>query len=252
MKAQFKYAFMAGGFARVFVSAVIFAMNLVFIVLGSLGLLPVAALITAVSLGGVGIGVMAVVNVIGDIAIIHRLFAAPRAYLHALTPVPRWKTLLASVLSVVVSDIASMAVAISGVVWTSLILAGSYVGDAIRNTVLVGASDIMLGFWFSALAFAGYLLVLMVIIFCITINKSLFYQKRGGGMLTALVAVGLAYVINVSPIVLAPFGAVSRWGLHFTVSLGGFGLIMYVLLLLAQSAALFIFSSKLMERKLNI
>jgi len=58
MKVQFKYAIRAGLYARGPVFAVIFIMELIFIVLGSLGILPLAAQITAVSLGGTAIAVM--------------------------------------------------------------------------------------------------------------------------------------------------------------------------------------------------
>ena len=252
MKAQFKHALYAGGFTRLAIFMVIFVMNFVFILLGAVGLLPLAAQITAVSLSGVGISVMAVTNLIGDISIIRYRFASPRAYLYALTPVPRWKTLLASIVTIVVTDVVTMAASIFGVVMLALNLAGNYVGDLFWNIISINPYKIMAGFWFCALAVAGYLLMLMVIIFCITLNKSLFYQKRGGGMLTALVAIGMLFAINISQIVLAPFGAVSRWGMHFTIYLGRFGIAMYALLLLAEAAALFVITSKLMERKLNI
>ena len=252
MKAQFKYALIAGGTARVGAVIVIFVFNLVSVILGALGLLPFAALVTAISLGGVGIAVMMFLNIFGDIAIIRRLFKAPGAYLYALTPVPRWKTLLASVVTIAVMDIVSMTVAITGIVWMSMILAGNYVGDIIGQAVSLLSPEFMLGFWIFAMAAVGYLLLMMVIIFCIALRKSVFYQKHGGGMLTLLVAAGILFIINLSPLLLWPFAAVSfRW-MQFTVSLNSIGVVMYVLLGFAQAATLFVLTSRLMERKLNI
>jgi hypothetical protein len=64
MKAQFKYAFITGLPFRGAAFAFIFVMDAVFIALGSLGLLPFAAKVTAVSLGGVAIAAMMVFDII--------------------------------------------------------------------------------------------------------------------------------------------------------------------------------------------
>ena len=254
MKAQFKYTFLEGYYARRGVFAVIFLMNLVFMILGSLGLLPVAAKITAVALSGTAIGVMSIVNVISNVGIIRRMFAAPRAYLYALTPAPRRKTLFASVISMLAMDIATTAVAIAGVIYLSLLLAGSFIGGGFWEMVRsnIGLTEILTILAYSALLIAAYLLVTMIIVFIVTMRKSVFYQKHAGGILTALAAVGTVYVVTLTNILLAPFGTVSRWGIHFTITLGGTGQIMYVLLTFIQAAALFVITSKLMERKINI
>ena len=198
MKVQFKYAFLTGLHARGGVFAVIFVMNLVFIVLGSLGLLPVAAKIVAVSLGGSAIAVMMVVNVISDIAIIRRMFSAPGAYLYALTPTPRRKTLFASLISMLVMDAVSMAVLIFGEVWLSLIMVDEYyqIWDMIWSVVRASPSDILFSLWFIALFIAGYLLIMMVIIFCITARRSVLYNKPVGGVLTAVLALLTVYAIS--------------------------------------------------------
>ena len=256
MKAQFRYAFFSVFAARYKVFAVIFIMNAAFILLGSLGALPVPALITAVSLSGVAIAVMMVMNIIGDVAIIRGMFVAPGAYLYALTPVPRWKTLLAGVLTITAIDIVSMAVSIAGVTWVSFILVDSSsmseIGSLVRSVAWFRVSDALFGIWMLVLFFLMYMTVIMVIIFCVTVKKSVLYQKRGGGVLTALLAIGIVHVINVSPLLLAPFGYVRRWGFQFTVYLGRLGVALYVPLMFAIFAALFVMTSRLMERKLNI
>ena len=252
MKAQFKYAFRAGTSVRLPAFATIFVMDLVFILLGLLFRLPEAAHITFVALGGTAIAVMMTFNVIGDVGIVSRMFAAPGAYLHALTPAPRRQTLLASVLAMLVMDLVTMAVAIGGVVWLTYNMDAFYGFldiDVLSGTAPVTAMETLMNI---ALLIAGYLLIVMVILFCITMRKSVFYQKRGGGWLTALLAVGIAYAVSLSQLILAPFGDVERYGVFFTVTPSAVGNILYILLILLEAAALFILTSKLLERRINI
>jgi hypothetical protein len=257
VKAQFKYAFIAGLSIRGHVFAVIVLMNAVFIALGSMGRLPVAAQITAISLSGISICVMAVVNIIGDVNVVRRMYSAPGAYFCALTPVPRWKTLLASLLAMAVMDIVTMAAAISGTAWISLQL---YAGQRFFGDVVSGARlssyavfpDILFGFWLAVLLLAGYFLTWMVILFCVTAHKSLFFGKTAGGLLTAALAVGLIYVLQAMGILLAPFGEVVRWGFYITVTVGRAGMVANGILGLLQAAALFCATTALMERKMNL
>jgi hypothetical protein len=52
---------------------------------------------------------------------------------------------------------------------------------------------------------------------------------------------------------LIPFGTVTVWRSFFiTVTVGDLGMVVFTLLLLAEAAGLFVLTSKLMERKLNI
>ena len=254
MKALFKYTFLAGIYARGIVFAVIFVMNLVFIVLGSLDLLPLAAKITAVSLSGVAISVMMIVNIINDVFIIRRMFTAPGAYLYALTPAPRRRILFAGLVGMLVMDVVTMTFSIIGVTWLSLGLANTYyqVTNIVWAFIRSNPSDILFGLWFVAALIAGYLLLMMIIIFCITVMKSALYQKRAGGVLAALLALATVYINNLSLFLLAPFGDVTRRGVFFTVHIGRAGVVAYVVLMLIQAAALFFAASRLMERKLNI
>ena len=253
MKAQFKYTFLSGLHARGGVFVVIFIMNFIFIVLGSLGLLPFAAKVTAVALGGVAIAVMMACNIVDDISIVRRMFAAPTAYLYALTPAPRQETLLANIIAMLVMDIVTMAVVICGEVWLSFILAGEGIGRVMGEAIqLLSAPELLLGILYIALMLAGYLLFLMIILFGVAIKRSVFYHKQAGGLLTVVSVLGVIYIISLMPIILAPFGTVSRFIVFFTITLSGVGTAMYLLLTLMQTAALFVLTSRLMERKINI
>ena len=252
MKAQFKYAFLSGIQIRVYFFAVIFVVDLTFIVLGSLGLLPAAALITAVSLGGVAIAAMFAANIIGDVAICRRMFSAPEAYLHALTPVPRWKTLLASVITMAALDIITMAFVIISEVWLSFNLAG------IRGTVIeyfrtnVDASILLYGLWAALLIIAGYLLTVTLILFCITAKKSILFKRPASGLLAFLLGCLCVYAISISQLILAPLGTISRYAIFIILTFTSAVIPFYILLILADTAVLFVITAKLMERRINI
>jgi hypothetical protein len=252
MKAQFKYAFRTGLTFRGAAFAVIFTMDAVFIILGSLGLLPYAAIVTAVSLGGVAISVMLVFDIIGDIAVIRRMFSVPEAYLYALTPSPRRKILLASVVAAALLDIVTMTVVITAEVWLSFILAGEEVWRNVWDFINANSSYLLYGFWYVLLLAAGYLLLMMIILFCITVKKSILYTIPASGLLAFLLACVCCYVVSLLQLVLFPFGTVDRYGLLITLILGSNALPFYALLTLLEAAGLFVITSKLMERKINL
>ena len=247
------YAFRAGASPRLIVFAVILVMNLAFIIPGMFGVLPLAALITAVSLSGTAIGVMSVFNIIGDISIIRHMFYAPGAVLYALTPAPRKKTLLASVISMAVMDFITMAASITSVVILSLKLGSRFttmdVWEMMNSYGEFGIGHALLSL---ALMIASYLLVMTLILFCVAVRKSVLYSKPAGGFLTFLLAVGILYAVSVSQLVLAPFATVARFYVFITVTVGSLGMGLYALLLLIFAAVLFTLTSHLFERKINI
>ncbi len=252
MKAQFKHAFFSGLNARGGVFAVIFVINLTFIILGSLGLLPDGVKITAVSLGGVAVAVMIAANMIGGVSIIRQMFVAPGAYLYALTPTPRKNMLLASVIAMAVMDVITMVIVIIQEVWLSLLLVGDDMIRDIWDTITAEASKNPSIVVSIGILITGYLLILMIILFCVAAKKSLFYQKPAGGLMTALLAIALGYVVSLTPLLLAPMSAVSRLGIFFTVNSNSTGAAIYALLLFLESAVLFVLTARLMERKINI
>ncbi len=252
MKAQFKHAFLSGLYARGGVFAVIFVINFIFITLGSLGLLPFAAQVTAVSLGGVAIAVMMAANIIGDVIIIRQMFVAPGAYLYALTPRPRRNILLVSVLTMAVMDIVTMAVVITSEVWLSLMLAGDGIISVVWSAIIMNPSEIPFIVSSIAILIAGYLLIMMIILLCVAMKKSIFYQKPAGRLMNVILTLGICYAVSLTPFLLVPIGAVSRFGLFFTITIDSRGAALYALLTLIESAVLFVLTARLMERKLNI
>ena len=256
MKAQFKYAFLAGLYFRGPVFAVIFAMNAVFILLGSLGLLPLPAKITAVSLGGVAIAVMLTANIIGDIAAGRRMFTMPEAYLHALTPVPRWKTLLASIITMAEMDILTMFYVIFTEVWLSLNLANAYtsVWDAIGEAASANPEMTAYVILLCVLLAAVYLLVLTVIMFSVTAKKSFLFKLPVSGFLAFLTACGCFYAASLLQLLIAPFSYVERYLFLIIVTppAAGIALPFLIVLTLLEAAGLFVLTSKLMEKRINL
>ena len=252
MKAQFKYAFLTGLFFRGPVFAVIFVMNMTFIILGTLGLLPFPAQVTAVSLGGVAIAVMFAANIGGDVAIGRRMFTAPEAYLYALTPVPRRKILLASVIAMAVMDLISMAFVIVCEVWLSLNLAGIGIWQIVMNAFSSGSYFVFI-LWHILLFIAGYILFMMIILFCAAMKKSFFHKLPAPGFLAVLLAIGCFYIVSLLQLLLAPFGTVSMHGLIIYISsVGKAAFPALIFLILLEAAFLFVLTSKFMERRMNI
>jgi len=141
MKAQLKYAFRSGLSVRGPVFAVIFAMEFVFILLGSMALLPLSAKFVAVSLGGIAIAVMLAVNIYSDVNIFNRIFSPPEASLHALTPAPRRIVLLAGVIAAGALDIFTMTIVILGQIWLGILLAFNKAWNNIWYLILDAAHE---------------------------------------------------------------------------------------------------------------
>jgi len=252
MKEQFKYAFRTGASPRLFVFAVILVMNLAFIILDMIGILPLPAIITAVSLSGTAIAVMVAFNIVGDVSIIRSMFSNPGAVFYALTPVSRKKTLIANVLAMFVMDFVTMAASIFSVVILSVSLGSRYIGVGTWEMIRTNMGEPHYMLIYLALFMAIYFLVIAIIMFCTAMRKSIFYNKPVGGLLTFLLAVGIFYIVSVSPLLLAPFADVGRFMAFFTVTVGYLGMGLYALLLLIIAAVLFVLTSNLFERKINI
>ena len=252
MKAQIKYSFLAGSYIRGPVFAVIFVMNTVFIIIGSAGSLPFAASVTAVSLGGIAIAVMMAANIIGDIAIARRMFSPPGAYLYALTPVPRWKTLLASIINMTLMDSVTM----TFVILTQVILSFNLTGLEWDMAGIFLAQDPSWFFylvWGILFILAAYLLTLSIILFCMTARKSILDNLPAAGFLAVLMAFGCIYSVSLLQLVLAPFSIVERYGIFIILSLNNqAALVIHVLLILFSAALLFVLTSKFMEKRMNI
>jgi len=253
MKAQFKYAFLTGLRYRGPVFTVIFIVNTFFIIFGSLGLLTVGLRILAVSLSGLAFTAMFAANIGADITIGKRMFSPPGAYLDMLTPAPRYKILLASVLTMGVMDIITLTFAAVSQAWLTFNMIGNNIREVVWEIVRSYDNYVYHAVWLLLLMIAGYFLTLMIIFFCTTMKKSIFFKLPASGFLSFLLAVGCFYASSLLQLLLAPFCDVTRIGLTFTltpVSTSVFAL--FFVLTLLEAAGLFVLTAKLLERKINL
>jgi len=252
MKAQFKYAFLTGLRYRGPVFAVIFIVNTLFIIFGSLGMLPIALRILAVSLSGIAFTAMFAANIGADIAIAKRMFSPHGAYLDMLTPVPRYKILLASILTMGIMDLITLAFAGISQVWLTFNMIGNNIHEAVWEFVRSYNNYVIHVIWLFLLVIAGYILTVTIIIFCVTMKKSIFFKIPASGFLSFLLAVGCFYASSLLQLILAPFCEVNRTGLTFIMTPDTSLLPFFIMLTLLEAACLFVLTSKLLERKINL
>lgn len=252
MKAQFKYALLRELPLRATALCAMILLNLVFGILGYLGVLPRAAMITGTTLLSLALTGIFVINIIADVGIFKSMFGTPEGYLNALTPVKSWKILLANIIVIMVEDFISLAIAIFGVVWQGILLSGYAPSAEIYGFHMEFLPDAICG---TLIMLLGYAYIMLFIVLGYALQNSVFFGIRGRSWLALLGVAAVGWVFNLSHLILAPFGVVQRWHAVFYISLTyGFngGTIAWLLLVLVQTAALFLVSSWLLERKNNL
>jgi hypothetical protein len=255
MKAQFKYALRSGLSLRAAAFAIMALINLPFGLLGYLGFLGYGAMVVAVILSSLAFCGVFAVNIIADVGSLKFIFGTPHGYLHALTPVKSWKTLLARTAAIVIEDSIAICAGVLGIAWQSLNLADEAIGISTLNISVSGYDS-----FFSALAGIGvslilYAYVLMLVVFGVTLKQSVFAGLRGKSVLALLCVAAAVWVLSLADFLLVPFGALTNWGMFFYIELpGGFGAgsMVYVILLMARVSALFAASAAMIERKIEL
>ena len=234
MKALIKYSLLACLYSRGAVFAVIFIMNTIFILLGSFNLLSNAAFTWAVALGGLGLAVMFFSNIKSNIAVAGRMFTAPKVYLYVLTPAPRWKILLANITAMIVMDLLTMISVILTLRWLAFNMRRIGLSENFNITIYGQEAHLSISPWFTLFLFANYLLVMMIILFCATAKKSIFFKLPASGFLAFLLACGCFYITNLLQMVLAPFTQVTRDGIFMSISFNETTILLIILLLILR------------------
>jgi len=252
MKTQFKYALLNGLYVRGVTFAIVLVMNIVFIILGSVLQLPFAVHVIFLSLGGMAVTAMFAANIGSNVIMIRRMFASADAYLQALTPVPRWKTLLANVITMMCMDIFSMFIAATSITWIAFNFIGNDMWSNFWEIFLHENYFVYIILLITAFI-ASYLLFAMVILFCVAAKKSFLFKLPASGLLTFLLALACFYIVSLLQIVLLPISSVQIFGIFIMLtpnSIAAFPIL--ILLTFLEAAGLFVLTSKLIERKINI
>jgi len=151
-----------------------------------------------------------------------------------------------------VMDIITMTIVITSQVWLAMNLAGENFKQIVYDALGTQDSFASYGLLFFLLLIAGYLLVLMVILFCITAAKSIFFKMRISGLLAFLLGCACFYVVNLLSLILAPFGEVQRLLFFIMITITPTAVPVLILLFLLEVCILFVITSKLLERKVNL
>lgn len=250
MITQYKYAFRHGAVLRVTTFGIVFAVNLVFGALAYFGVLGFAASVTAVSLSGVGLSVVIIMNIITGAMSIKSVLGSTSGYIYALAPVKSSRILFARLSAIVVQDVFTLAVSIYGTVWLSFYLAG--VEHEFLGSTIEGVQVSPEVFKSMILGLAFYAFIYMFVIFCAVLKKSILFNKKAKSLLTLLCGLGIFWILSLVDFIMFPFALVERWFIFFNLTLySTFGTVLYVMLILAKTAVLFIAASRLMDRRMN-
>lgn len=235
---QIKYAFRLGAYWRYSVFGLVMLINIVFGGINNFGTLPNAALVTGISLSGVGIGAVTIANLAVTIATLQSVFGK-FGYAYALAPVSRTKILFTRVVVCFVQDIIMLAASILGLLW---IIFPGYGISSIPN-------EAVFGFIFGTVQFA---VLYMFIAFNCVVEKSVLFAKKLKIGLSILCFAVFAWLFTTVDIVLSPFAIVHQAGLFFNLLLYDYrGLAAFSALAAVKIVVLFFMSRRLLEKEMN-
>jgi hypothetical protein len=252
MKAQFKYAFLQNLDQRAYALGATVLISAVFSVLSVTGLANEAVMTLGVVLESLALCGVFAVCIIADVQGMGGIFGSPQGYLNILTPVPGWKLLLPRLVTYVLEDLFSLAVAIASLVFQVMVFDSEF-GDVFHFRLTW--DDIRSIALFGGMALLGYAYILMLAVFGASLKSGPFSNRRFGSLLALLCMGAAAWALNLFNFVLMPFGMVDMWNSVFTISLdirSPLHIAMYDLVSLIKVAALFVTSSLLIERRINL
>jgi hypothetical protein len=255
MKAQFKYAVLQNLDQRAYALGATVLICAVFSLLSVMGVANETVLTLGVVLESLALCGVFAVNIIADVQGFSSILGSPQGYLNILTPVRSWKPLLARLVTYVLEDLFSLAVAITSLVFQIMVFDSEY-GDVFHMGVRgMTSHDLQMAALFVGMAVLGYAYILMLAVFGASLKSGPFSSVRFGSLLVLLCVAAAAWALNLFNFALAPFGMVNAWNSVFTISLNmssPLHVAMYDLVSLIKVAALFATSSLLIERRINL
>jgi hypothetical protein len=241
----FKYDILSQFYSRIGVILAVFVINITFIVLGSNNIYGEGWKTFAVTISSGIIVWIFIVSIMQAEAAYKSVFQAPLAYNTMLVPVKRWKILLSKIITVILYDLITWSLAITGLVWVSLILSGHG----------LESGDLHNAFWNAIIIIANYLFLLALIFFVGAVTRSLFFARKIGKFLGFITFIVSLYALSLLDISLFAVARVERVNIFFFVQImPGFnlGMIMYLALCIIKAAIVLIAASALIERRINV
>lgn len=248
MLAQFKYALRSRFSVRLTMFLLVAGLNAVFLIPYMLGARHIALQIVAVSITGCALAAAMIACIIIDADTIGSLFKAPKGYATMLAPVKGWKIIAGRILSMAVSDVATLSVGIIGVTTQSLLLAG----DNLPIEPFLPLGEIFLLVLVGAI---GYLTLMLSIFFMCAVSSGVFYRFKARTVFAVLLGIAVWYLLSFCDFALIPFGTVYRWGAFYNVMIdlsANPGMFLYLALSMLKAAVFFVPTAYLIERKINI
>lgn len=258
MRKQLYYEMRALGTLRLVCLVGIILLNAALMAIFGLGnVLGMAGRVLSVTLSSVALGAVVIAAIVLDIDALRRMFVTPSAYAVHLTPSRGWHLLGSRLLIAVLQDIFLLFFGIFGVVLQALLLANSDSAFQVFSDIfatLLNHGNITV--FVSCAVLLGYAELLTTIYFGATLSRTLFSSLRGRVLLSVLVTLAVSYVLSLTNVALLPFAdSVSQYGLaisaHFS-KVSGPATIVILAVQLVRIAALFVSSSLLIERRINL
>jgi len=244
MLKQFKYAVRFGLYERLFILALTVALNFVLSLVRNIN---DGWLATALTFSSLNLCAVFIVCVIWDVKMIRNVYSP----FTLLTPVKRWKVLLPRIVVMMVYDLVTLLVALTGLFWQS-------VGESAFQPTDMSAAEVLIAIGYFAILATGYFFIMSFILMTVAVDKSLFQRVKLGFIPRFFVIVGAFYVSTLADFILAIFMPLERKSIFFSVTIyvgyNGFSwqLIIMYLLYLMKAAAFFTVAAKLTERRVNI
>lgn len=245
MLKQIKYSMRENLNQRMFAIIGTIILNVVFGVIGQL--YGSGWQITAVTFSSLSLTAMIIIFIIADAKSIGSLFSAPEGYNIQLAPIPGWKVLLGKIIPIVVFDLIGLAIGIIGVVIQSFFLTNIEINSY--------NSDLKMLWWYIPVVIVNYFLLITLIFFGCAASKSLFYSMKPRKLLGTAGFFIMLYILSLPEYLLTLASPFTRQGFFFMITVyTGFnaGMIGYLILCIAKSAALFFVTTYLYERKVNL
>lgn len=258
MSKQIYYEIRAQGHLRMIALAGTLALNVAMaLIFGYADVLGTAGRILSVVFSGIMCMVALILSVVITNDSFRRLFNAPAAYAIHLTPVPGWKLLGSRLLVSIVQDLLILIVSVVGVVMQSLILANTAVDFSGLREIFMLHPEVVSFIWRGVLVLALGILYLYVLTyfyqtFARTILNNVFARK----FLSLIATIVIVYLLSLLDIAMFPLAeSTFNYGAFLHLQFSPFSngaLIAWSAIMIVRIAALFVATSYMLQRRINL